>query len=128
MQVQEGKRYWTRAGGITPPIARNNKIVFVWTDGPHTYGKEGQFQAEGEAEHDLVAVYDGPELVKPLVPEVGKRYVTKQGFVTPIVKLVSELYIWYPKTSEDGEAGYLISRLERAYLGKDDPINQGGVR
>ena len=133
MEIKVGKRYWNRAGGITAPIKVKDgyvksvseqedspRSIQPYSDGPFTFSEDGSFYGDGSPSMaDLVDEYTGPELVKPIIVEVGKRYVNDEGWVTPPVVRVEPGGMY--KVSPGGtwcSKKFLI----REFLGKDDPI------
>ena len=115
-KLEEGKRYYTRNGGITDPVQADsgNKQPFYAVvhnkdnknQGLKWFNKNGQWLTEGpESEWDLVKEYEEKKkLTLPL--EVGKKYVTNEGKVIEAIKLDSDINMlvgkyWYdPKNGK----------------------------
>lgn len=125
MNIEAGKRYWTRAGGLTAPLRARalDDILYAFTDGTTSWTKSGTFYVDEKTRDpwDLVAEYTGPELIPPLIPEVGKRYVDEKEGVTPPVKAIHDSKVWFDGSYRGAYRWF--SELKREYQGKDDPIN-----
>ena len=113
MKIEIGKRYWTLEGGISPVVKegqykKSPDTRGLYTDDTHL------------SRYSLVAEYTGPKLVPPLGIQVGKRYVTKRGWVTaPVQTIAADGWLL---TNEGLEVHEL--QIKREYLGRDDPINK----
>lgn len=114
MQIEAGKRYWRRDGGISAIIKKNNHSgIYSW-DGLLIQGET--------CDADLVAEYVGPELVMPIMEwKEGKRYVHKSGIIT--TPMSAELV---DRIECDNGAIYCKDRIEREYRGRKDQINKEG--
>ena len=80
--IREGKRYWRRDGCITSP-ARMAPGDGRYEVANLIYFSNGKCAHQNSANFELVAEYEGPELVLPTIFEEGRRYITKTDWITP---------------------------------------------
>lgn len=126
MNIEAGKRYWTRAGGLTAPLRARalDDTLYAFTDGTTSWTKSGTFYVDEKTRDpwDLVAEYTGPELIPPLIPKIGTWYVANWDWITTPVVSVDGASVIVGEASD--RRWVLITSLRREYLGKDDPINK----